>query len=205
MKSSKGQRKRLSDISNLKEQPTLQKRDTKTQPGLLMTYEYVDKLQKVILMCSISCPVWLANIIDDVLIFLSRKIWHSWKLSRKESILFDRLYLSITSNSNFFFWAFFFFLINEVFPWWVFSNSRIIEISGNELEKLRTNFQKLQQQNMQLAQANCQMLAVILNLLFSVFSFYCITCSWETNNLENKFNTWNAFFFFFLFSGTEFK
>lgn len=60
MKSSKvggGQRKRLSDISNLKEQPALQKRDTKPQPSLLMTYEYVDKLQKVILMCSISCPV----------------------------------------------------------------------------------------------------------------------------------------------------
>ncbi|XP_008456542.2 SHUGOSHIN 2 isoform X2 [Cucumis melo] len=95
MKSSKGQRKRLSDISNLKEQPTLQKRDTKTQPGLLMTYEYVDKLQKE-----------------------------------------NMTLMKVIAERN-----------------------RIIEISGNELEKLRTNFQKLQQQNMQLAQANCQMLA----------------------------------------------
>ena len=60
MKSSKvggAQRKRLSDISNLKEQPVLQKGDTKQQSSLLKTYEYVDKLQKVLLMCSISCPV----------------------------------------------------------------------------------------------------------------------------------------------------
>ncbi|XP_031736418.1 SHUGOSHIN 2 isoform X2 [Cucumis sativus] len=90
-----GQRKRLSDISNWKEQPTLQKRDTKTQPGLLMTCEYVDKLQKE-----------------------------------------NMTLMKVIAERN-----------------------RIIEISGKELEKLRTNFQKLQQQNMQLAQTNSQMLA----------------------------------------------
>ncbi|XP_038884301.1 SHUGOSHIN 2 [Benincasa hispida] len=98
MKSSKvggGQRKRLSDISNLKEQPTLQKRDTMPQPSLLMTHEYVDKLQKE-----------------------------------------NMTLMKVIAERN-----------------------RIIEISGNELEKLRTNFQKLQQQNLQLAQANSQMLA----------------------------------------------
>ncbi|CAK9313403.1 unnamed protein product [Citrullus colocynthis] len=98
MKSSKvggGQRKRLSDISNLKEQPALQKRDTKPQPSLLMTYEYVDKLQKE-----------------------------------------NMTLMKVIAERN-----------------------RIIEVSGNELEKLRTNFQKLQQQNLQLAQANSQMLA----------------------------------------------
>ena len=45
-----GQRKQLSDISNLKEQPIVQKRDMKQQPSLLMNNEYVDKLQKVLLM-----------------------------------------------------------------------------------------------------------------------------------------------------------
>ncbi|XP_022992970.1 SHUGOSHIN 2-like isoform X3 [Cucurbita maxima] len=98
MKSSKvggSQRKRLSDISNLKEQPILQKRDTKPQSSLLKTYEYVDKLQK-----------------------------ENMALTK---VLAER--------------------------------NRIIEISGNELETLRTNFQKLQQQNLQFAQANSQMLA----------------------------------------------
>ncbi|XP_022133446.1 SHUGOSHIN 2 [Momordica charantia] len=98
IKSSKvggSQRKRLSDISNLKEQPTLQKRDTKQQSSLLMTYECVDKLQK-------------------------------------ENMTLMKL---------------------------IAERNRIIEISGNELEKLRTNFQKLQQQNLQLAQTNSQMLA----------------------------------------------
>ncbi|XP_023550312.1 SHUGOSHIN 2-like isoform X2 [Cucurbita pepo subsp. pepo] len=98
MKSSKvggAQRKRLSDISNLKEQPVLQKGDTKQQSSLLKTYEYVDKLQK-----------------------------ENMALTK---VLAER--------------------------------NRIIEISGNELETLRTNFQKLQQQNLQFAQANSQMLA----------------------------------------------
>ncbi|XP_022953540.1 SHUGOSHIN 2-like isoform X5 [Cucurbita moschata] len=90
-----GQRKQLSDISNLKEQPIVQKRDMKQQPSLLMNNEYVDKLQK-----------------------------ENMALMR---VLAER--------------------------------NRIIEISGNELEKLRINFQKLQQQNLQLAQANSQMLA----------------------------------------------
>ncbi|KAK3228353.1 hypothetical protein Dsin_000234 [Dipteronia sinensis] len=38
-------------------------------------------------------------------------------------------------------------------------HSKIIELSGVELQKLRINLQKLQQQNSQLAQANSQMLA----------------------------------------------
>ncbi|XP_022939486.1 SHUGOSHIN 2-like isoform X3 [Cucurbita moschata] len=98
MKSSKvggAQRKRLSDISNLKEQPVLQKRDTTQQSSLLKTYEYVDKLQK-----------------------------ENMALTK---VLAER--------------------------------NHIIEISRNELETLRTNFQKLQQQNLQFAQANSQMFA----------------------------------------------
>ncbi|KAG7016325.1 SHUGOSHIN 2, partial [Cucurbita argyrosperma subsp. argyrosperma] len=121
MKSSKvggAQRKRLSDISNLKEQPVLQKRDTTQQSSLLKTYEYVDKLQK-----------------------------ENMALTK---VLAER--------------------------------NHIIEISRNELETLRTNFQKLQQQNLQFAQANSQMLAVILHLHLCVFSFHFITCSWQELN-----------------------
>lgn len=64
IKSSKvggSQRKRLSDISNLKEQPILQKRDTKQHPSLLMTYEYVDKLQKVLLTVFYKLPCCLIS------------------------------------------------------------------------------------------------------------------------------------------------
>lgn len=40
-------------------------------------------------------------------------------------------------------------------------NSKIIELSAIKLQKLRVNYQQLQQQNLQLAQTNSQMLAVM--------------------------------------------
>lgn len=46
-------------------------------------------------------------------------------------------------------------------------DSKIIELSGIELQKLRINLQKMQQQNSQLAQANSQMLAVPILLIIS--------------------------------------
>lgn len=42
---------------------------------------------------------------------------------------------------------------------------KIIELSGIEIQKLRINLQKVQHQNLQLAQANSQMLMVPLHLL----------------------------------------
>jgi hypothetical protein len=49
----------------------------------------------------------------------------------------------------------------------VLVDSKIIELSGIELQKLRINLQKIQQQNLQLAQANSQMLAVPILLIIS--------------------------------------
>ena len=46
-------------------------------------------------------------------------------------------------------------------------DSKIIEFSGIELQKLRINLQKMQQQNLQLAQANSQMLAVPILLIIN--------------------------------------
>lgn len=52
--------------------------------------------------------------------------------------------------------------------------SKIIELSGIELQKLRINLQKVQQQNLLLAQANSQMLAVPF-LLLSDYIFLSYT------------------------------
>jgi translation initiation factor RLI1 len=49
-------------------------------------------------------------------------------------------------------------------------DSKVIELSGMELQKLRINLQKMQQQNFQLAQANSQMLAVPSHLLITSYT-----------------------------------
>ena len=46
-------------------------------------------------------------------------------------------------------------------------DSKTIELSGKELQRLRLNLQKVQKQNLQLAQANSQMLAVPSHLLIT--------------------------------------
>lgn len=57
----------------------------------------------------------------------------------------------------------------------VLVDSKIIELSGIELQKLRINLQKTKQQNFQLAQANNQMLAVPM-FFNNHFSITIITC-----------------------------
>ena len=65
--------------------------------------------------------------------------------------------------------------------WFDFFNSvisKLMEMTGTELQKMRISLQKLQQQNLQLAQANSQMLAVCFPNPFSKpgcsFCFECI-------------------------------
>uniref|UniRef100_A0A7N2MD82 Shugoshin C-terminal domain-containing protein n=1 Tax=Quercus lobata TaxID=97700 RepID=A0A7N2MD82_QUELO len=49
--------------------------------------------------------------------------------------------------------------------------NKTIELSGMELQKLRLNLQKVQQQNLQLAQANSQMLATVFDALVKLTCF----------------------------------
>ncbi|XP_040998268.1 shugoshin-1-like isoform X3 [Juglans microcarpa x Juglans regia] len=122
-------RKRLADISNLQKQPKPVNQDVNQLPFSLTAKEYIEKLQKE--------NVTLMKLVVE------RK-YPSLSISLIDLVFF--------SPGLFRVW--FWFILSLVLV-----DSKIIELSRIELQKLRISLQKVQQQNLQLAQANSQMLA----------------------------------------------
>ena len=198
-------RKRLADISNFQEKkskPTTQVEKPLTIPPT--TKEYIEHLHQVLLHCfQLFCfwgycvlhvkwllyLIWFFGNCDPgkygigkascrpkvSFTFVIRFFWKLCSSCWNESVMvFYCLHWLCHSISLEFFWLDF---LNSVI-------SKIIEVTGIELQKLRISLQKLQQQNLQLAQANSQMLAVCFPNPFSKpwcsFCFECIlVCLWQ--------------------------
>lgn len=154
-------RKRLSDITNSQPQPKSPVHCENLPPTGSSTKDYIDSLLKVkpckgFFIFNVFVFPWISFYLVGLLLLdiWNRKTWHWWNLLEIKSTL--HCFLLIVH-----------FFLSFLFPRFIkrcFSlillNSKIIEFSGIEIQKLRVSLQKMQLQNWNLAQSNSHMLGV---------------------------------------------
>lgn len=152
------QRRKLADISNLN-------REEETQ--LFSSNEYAEKLQK-------AFPLWLwLWLCGATLLLILFFLLFAGEHDIDESSSTQKV--SIFYLFSLCFACQFDFCTNGVFLLFC-GFSKIIELSGVEFQKLKINLRKVQENNLQLAQANTHMLAVWTPIFFYSLQFLRWLC-----------------------------
>lgn len=179
-------RKRLADITNFQEKKSKLTSQVGKPPSISPTTEgYIEHLHRVYLYWFQLFCFWCYSVLH-----VKQFLYLVWffgncdpgkygidQASCRPKVSFT---LHVGMKMSWFFVVNFIIQFMDLF-WLDFFNSvtsKIIEVTGIELQKMRISLQKLQQQNLQLAQANSQMLAVCFPNPYSKlgcsFCFECI-------------------------------